>query len=864
MIQRTARRSCTRIFSFCEGGEFPAADTLFLHATVTDGIESDRSNAEVPQTRATPVEEDTFYESFGVLASAYTGSWSETSCLPDYMYNVEVTKASGWTTNYFWPTGGRKVRFFAYAPYGGSGIVLSDKTKAGTPTIRYTVPAAVASQNDLLVAAPAAMDGNTSATASLPFGHVLTAVRFVTGDDVLAGKITKITLKGVYGSATLAMGASEWSDYGKTANFSQSCSVNVDGSADQEITSAKATFMMLPQTLPSGASIEIAYMDDLTSTQRTLTASIGGAEWPMGKTVTYRISTTSITITPELAIEKNATLTGGGDRTSELVWTHEGGSLDAYIRIVSRVTVSRPGDATKTLQVPWTMEFIEDDGAGGYRVIPKPDWVVSLSNKGSGTIITTTSIRAQQADTVDLHNEVLAAAAPVGGIYDLSTKGGETPMNTANCYVINAPGTYSLPLVYGNAVKNGEPNTGAYRTDLLTGVLRILTNHLDAAITNPYIYNNANCTPKDAVLVWQDERDLVTNVALAVDGHSLTFEVPQASIKQGNAIVAVRDASNRIMWSWHIWVTDFVPGLAPTITDKYDPYEMYRDKVVTNNSGKQYTFMGVYIGWCDNILVYDARSVKVRYIQPSTGATTIITLTQKSRTVNQGNNTYFGWGRKDPMLGGILDVSGSFKDKPYYFQTGYRFEKSTTGKVTIGKAIQTPYIYYNGGTSPYNWATSLYENMWSNVYNDESSKTIYDPSPVGYRVPEVGAFSGFTYSGSTVDGTSGFGSQFNSPYTSESNITDHLGWEFYCNKMNGTGKYDPAGGTIFFPLTGGRLYAEGGALAGYGTSAILLVHSFKNTSGRIPMCAYISSSPQMQPSATANSGRSCPVRPVRE
>ncbi|WP_347566976.1 fimbrillin family protein [Alistipes senegalensis] len=865
MIQRTARRSCTRIFSFCEGGEFPAADTLFLHARVTDGIESNRSDAEVPQTRATPVEEDTFYESFGVLASAYTGSWSETSCLMDYMYNVEVTKASGWTTNYFWPTGGRKVRFFAYAPYGGSGIVLSAKTKAGMPTITYTVPAAVASQNDLLVAAPAAMDGNTSATASLPFGHVLTAVRFVTGDDVLAGKITKITLKGVYGSATLAMGTPAWSDYGKTANFSQSCSVNVDGSADQEITSAKATFMMLPQTLPDDASIEVIYTDDLTGIQRTLTASIGGAEWPMGKTVTYRISTTSITITPELAIEENAEHTGGGDRTSELVWSHEGGYLGSAICIVSRVTVSRPGDATKTLQVPWKTEFIEDDGAGGYRVIPKPDWIGAFIDRGSGTIITSVSIKAQQADTVDLHNEVLAAAAPVGGIYDLSTKGGETPMNTANCYVINAPGTYSLPLVYGNAVKNGEPNIAAYRTDLLTGVLRILTNHLDAAITDPYIYNNANCTPKDAVLVWQDERDLVTNVALAADGHSLTFEVPQASIKQGNAIVAVRDASNRIMWSWHIWVTDFVPGLAPTVTDRYDPYETQRDKVVTNIARKQYTFMGVYIGWCDNILVYDARSVKVRYFQPSTGASTIVTFTQKSRTVNQGNNTYFGWGRKDPMLGGILDVSGSLNDKSYDVQNStYGFAKSTTGKVTIGKAIQTPYIYYNGGTAPYNWSTSLYENMWSNLYNDESSKTIYDPSPVGYRVPEVGAFSGFTYSGSTVAGASGFGSQFNSPYTSESDITDHLGWEFYCNKMNGMGKYDPAGGTIFFPLTGGRPYTQGGALAGYGTSAILLTHSFKNTPERFPICAYIHSSPQMQPSADVNSGRSCPVRPVRE
>lgn len=91
----------TDIFILRGGGEFPAADTLFLHTTVTDGIGSDRLGAKELQTRATPVEEDTFYESFGVLASAYTGSWSETSCLSDYMYNVEVTKSSGWTTNYF-------------------------------------------------------------------------------------------------------------------------------------------------------------------------------------------------------------------------------------------------------------------------------------------------------------------------------------------------------------------------------------------------------------------------------------------------------------------------------------------------------------------------------------------------------------------------------------------------------------------------------------------------------------------------------------------------------------------------------------------------------------------------------------------
>lgn len=70
-------------------GENPA-DTLFLHASVADGIAAPYPNVQTDrlQTRATPVETGTFYDSFGVLASVYTGTWSEDSCLPDYMYDV--------------------------------------------------------------------------------------------------------------------------------------------------------------------------------------------------------------------------------------------------------------------------------------------------------------------------------------------------------------------------------------------------------------------------------------------------------------------------------------------------------------------------------------------------------------------------------------------------------------------------------------------------------------------------------------------------------------------------------------------------------------------------------------------------------
>ena len=88
-------------------------------------------------------------------------------------------------------------------------------------------------------------------------------------------------------------------------------------------------------------------------------------------------------------------------------------------------------------------------------------------------------------------------------------------------------------------------------------------------------------------------------------------------------------------------------------------------------------------------------------------------------------------------------------------------------------------------------------------------KTIYDPSPVGYHLPSSNAFTGFTYNGSNVSGSSYFGSRFNSPYTSTTDFTDNFGWEFYCNKMTGEGSYDTAGGTIFFPALGYRSYSAG-------------------------------------------------------
>lgn len=482
--------------------------------------------------------------------------------------------------------------------------------------------------------------------------------------------------------------------------------------------------------------------------------------------------------------------------------------------------------ANKT-ELNWSRKYDETSSAESWFSFPE--------NGMSGTF--NAVVEAQTAVIVDPHNDVLKSAVPVRGTFDLSTGGGTGTMNTANCYVVNAPGTYSLPLVYGNAVKGGAPNPSSY-TSTQTGdeILQVFVNHLNAPITDPYIYNNAGCTPANASLVWQDAENLVTNVALSSDKHSLTFEVPKNSIRQGNAIVAVRDASNTILWSWHIWVTDFVPGLPPTVEMSYDPAKEHRDKVVTNWKGVQYTFMGTNIGWCDgDVTTFVGRNVTMTFTQSRTGLSQKITVSQAPHTIARpGNNPYFQHGRKDPFLPADMTVNG-IGDKQYYVgHSDYSHQFTKSCAPSIGVSIQNPFVQYSSEIGEW-YNKPFYLNLWSanttkNYPNDDTVvKTIYDPSPIGYCLP-ANAFSGFGYGGggAIVDA--------NTPYT-EAEASANYGIEFYCNKMPAEKQYDPSGGTIFLPYSGIRLdkissFSERGAyitapVSQKYTVASSCVHSFR-------------------------------------
>lgn len=832
------------------------SEPLYLHAMVRDGIDGSGFTDNTPETRGAPVTTGSFYDSFGVLASAYTGSWSETSCLPDYMHNVEVTKASSWTTSYRWP-GVRTLGFFAYAPYNCEGVLLSGNDVPGSPTITYTVPDDVTKQKDLLVASKLGVSASDG-TADLSFKHALTAVKFKWGWSAMRVKIKKITFSNVYGSAVynskLSETAGAWSNYGDIKDFSVSLDADnfyegdgADTSHDQPITADEQTFMMIPQKLPAGASLIVDYViidswgDESNPSQ--INVGIGDNDWNMGETRTFCLSPyQDPPFIYQMLINENQSLQ---------VYPKEG-VVNELINVSSGyISV----DAFEN-ELTWQYMFIQKDENGNYREIPCPDWIKDVrtenSGKPSGSFFEF-SLRASADDASGTHNKRLKQAAPVRGTYDLSTKGGTTEMNTANCYIINAPGKYSLPLVYGNAITKGMESHGSYIMSLAgTGVLSHFVNHLDAPITDPYIYKNAGCTPKDAVLLWQDAKNLVTNVALAADGHSLTFEVGSSTIKEGNAVVAVRDANSDIMWSWHIWVTDYVPGLDATVEAVYEPAAQARDKVV-KFQGIPRTAMGSPLGWCNDRAIEGERSVRVLFYQSDSPKRLdevlfscgedgiprpwsipeddvmeayvefhpcVMTIRQKI-LINEGNSTLYQFGRKDPMLGGIRNASGATVDKSCYSDSGYAFNKSGVGNVSLGTAIRNPHVFYNiTNAASGDWCSTSYTNLWDNVSTQTRQmagvfKTIYDPSPAGYRIAESGVFEIATYGGSKVSGEGYYGVRFNSPYTSPTDFATKFGWMFYCNEMPGEGRYDTAGGTIFYPAagyrfsSGGRVYEVG-------------------------------------------------------
>lgn len=277
-----------------------SSDTLCVRAVVSDGI---GKAAAKHATRASM--QTTMYDQFSVVAQLKN---SDGNIAPRYYMNEVATKQGVvWQPSssiYYWPDNG-SLRFLAWAPLDAEldESPVKPSEDVNKTTIKYTVPAELSKQRDLVAAATgynASPAGGVCAPVSLQFKHLCTAVVVKTGATMAPGTIKSVTIKNVRNSGTYDMLSSAWTLTDATANYTVSPDMATSSTTAEgtKLNADDATFMLLPQTLGADSQLEVLFHDNISGRDRLLTASLNGAEWPMGKTVTYRLS-----ITPEYELE---------------------------------------------------------------------------------------------------------------------------------------------------------------------------------------------------------------------------------------------------------------------------------------------------------------------------------------------------------------------------------------------------------------------------------------------------------------------------------------------------------------------------------------------------------------------------------
>ena len=423
---------------------------------------------------------------------------------------------------------------------------------------------------------------------------------------------------------------------------------------------------------------------------------------------------------------------------------------------------------------------------------------------------------ASKTDSIIINmNELLSKQPAVNGSkespYNLSGEnGGMAIKNTANCYIVGAPGWYCFPLVYGNAITGGGTNSAAYAS-------KNIVNHLNNNITSPFIKDNGvnlNADNVSVEIIWRDDENIIRRTT---DGGTLEYDeklfngkggikfyIEPGDITECNAVIALIDknakedefvkyfrdywpykwlhqwhndenyremGSTKAIWSWHIWVTRF--GFE----------EFGKDIPVVNHEGKKFDVMPVNLGWCSG-------GREFRYYKPRKCEITFKIEDQEiKRTIIQyphlllprGNHPYYQWGRKDPFVGTNKLWENKYRWSTIVDGSDFYYRDSTSS------ASRPTFLYYNEPDSDFvgndgrndrrkntkDCLDVLVKNpdKWHDCWHGTTTtdpgaslnyftlndspddlwlcngyKTVYDPCPPGYEVGRR-AFTGFTTDG---------------------------------------------------------------------------------------------------------------------
>ena len=316
----------------------------------------------------------------------------------------------------------------------------------------------------------------------------------------------------------------------------------------------------------------------------------------------------------------------------------------------------------------------------------------------------------------------------------------------ANCYMLQPPTradksfTYTIPVrraaVFWNPL---GVNNGVYGAS--GGDNEVLTLNEATQWTLSFVWNRIN--KADNTLAAESEL-LVGSVddgtgkyvftgmgfdpdytGAAVPGHDPFFRIKVESGMKGDALVALRNSAGVILWSWHLWVTDYDPDVEMRPVSGTYVYPVA--------GGALHRYSGTLWGAGQ---VYEKAFIMDRNL----GALS------SWGELNDTRGAYYQFGKKDPEPAGApISHDGSGWQNSSYV-------------VTVIESVHRPTTHFSSwaGRDP---NLGSIENPWNDPRlvggtghggdNCEKDKSIYDPCPPGWRVPVKDTWQGFNTTGYT-------------------------------------------------------------------------------------------------------------------
>jgi hypothetical protein len=348
---------------------------------------------------------------------------------------------------------------------------------------------------------------------------------------------------------------------------------------------------------------------------------------------------------------------------------------DSRIGLTSIVALCVEPEGVSIVDTPWSAEFdyvaAGEDGTVTAHVVsnvefvakPEQDWVHVVEVKGTLHTISIVlddnpTLEEREGDVTIYKKDDQSATGIMQIITILQGPGSsETgPANlskkeSANSYLVYAPGEYKFKTVKGNS----EESVG---------------------------------TVAKAEILWESDNTTTAPAAnaiiasVSVDGEFIVFSTPETLVP-GNALIAAKDASDVILWSWHIWIpaTEIVNG----------------------------TFNAMDVPMMDRNL----------------GA--LVPAVAGAAPDGKSIGMFYQWGRKDPFPG-----TASVSDATPIATNGTISLASEKQNYTPEESVQIPTVYIvTGGDSNKTWMVgteAINLTLWG------AEKTVYDPCPPGYVV----------------------------------------------------------------------------------------------------------------------------------